>query len=118
MRSKVLIVEDEPLLRMLTIELVEEAGFEALEAEDADAAMALLEMTPGIDAMITDIDMPGSMNGLRLAAVVRDRWPPVAIIVVSGKQRPAASELPANSLFLQKPFDMGTMTEQLRTMMN
>ena len=77
MKSKILLVDDEPLLLMLGAEVVEEAGFEPLEARNADDAMRLLEKEPDIRILMTDIDMPGSMDGLKLAAAVRDRWPPV-----------------------------------------
>jgi CheY-like chemotaxis protein len=76
-QSVVLIVEDEPLLRMLAVEVVEEAGFVALEAGDAYEAVALLESRPDISVLFTDINMPGSMDGLKLAHAVRDRWPPI-----------------------------------------
>jgi two-component system, response regulator PdtaR len=71
-----LIVEDDPLLRMLAVELVEEAGFVALEAGNGDEAVSLLESRPDISLLFTDIDMPGGMVGLKLANTVRDRWPP------------------------------------------
>jgi len=78
----VLIVEDEWLLRMLAVEVVEEAGFVVLEAGDADEAVALLEARSDIALVFTDINMPGSMDGLKLAHAVRDRWPRVKILVV------------------------------------
>ena len=82
----VLVVEDEPLLRMLAVEVVEEAGFIAIEARDADEAVVLLESRSDITLLFTDINMPGSMDGLKLAHAVRNRWPPIKILVVSGKQ--------------------------------
>lgn len=95
----VLVVEDEPLLRMLAVEVVEEAGFIAIEAGDADEAVVLLESRTDITLLFTDINMPGSMDGLKLAHAVRDRWPPIKILVVSGKQQLQSSELPLNSCF-------------------
>ena len=83
----VLVVEDDPLLRMLAVEVVEEAGFIAIEARDADEAVILLESRTDIALLFTDINMPGSMDGLKLAHAVRDRWPPIKILVVSGKQQ-------------------------------
>lgn len=82
-----LVVEDEPLLRMLAIEVVEEAGFVAIEARDADEAVALLESRSDIALLFTDINMPGSMDGLKLAHAVRGRWPPIKILLVSGRVR-------------------------------
>ena len=83
----VLVVEDDPLLRLLAVETVEEAGCTAIEARDADEAVVLLESRTDITLLFTDIDMPGSMDGLKLAHAVRNRWPPIKILVVSGQQR-------------------------------
>ncbi len=116
MRDIVLVVDDEPLVRMLAVEVAEEAGFEVLEASNADEAVILLETVPGIRILMTDVDMPGSMDGLKLAAAVRDRWPPVEIIVVSGMQRPRIHELPERAIFFDKPYDIGKMLMQLQKM--
>ncbi|WP_113177719.1 response regulator [Rhizobium sp.] len=116
MRDIVLVVDDEPLVRMLAVEVAEEAGFEVLEASNADEAVILLETVPGIRILMTDVDMPGSMDGLKLAAAVRDRWPPVEIIVVSGMQRPRIHELPERAIFFDKPYDIGKMVMQLQKM--
>jgi DNA-binding NtrC family response regulator len=102
-KATVLIVEDEPLLRMLAANYLDDAGFETIEAADADEAVQILELGTDISVMFTDIDMPGSMNGLALAAAVRDRWPPVGIIVTSGKGEVRPGELPARSEFFSKP---------------
>ena len=112
----VLVVEDEPLLRMLAVEVVEEAGFIAIEARDADEAVILLESRSDITLLFTDINMPGSMDGLNLAHAVRDRWPPIKILVVSGKQRLQLSELPSNSCFLGKPYQASALVEELRSL--
>lgn len=114
----VLIVEDEPLLRELAVEFVEEAGFVALEAGDADEAVALLKARSDIAVLFTDINMPGSMDGLRLAHAVRDRWPPIKIIVASGRVRLKQSDLPPNSAFLEKPYHGKAMIAQLRSMVD
>ena len=112
----VLIVEDDALLRMLAVEIVEEAGFMAIEAADADEAITLLECRPDIALLLTDIDMPGSMNGLKLAHAVRNRWPPIKILVVSGQVRPRPSELPLDSRFLAKPYETAALVEGLRAL--
>jgi CheY-like chemotaxis protein len=114
-RPVVLVVEDEPLLRMLAVEVVEEAGFTAIEARDADEAVALLESCTDITLLFTDIDMPGSMDGLKLAHAVRDRWPPIKILVVSGKQRLQSSDLPSNSCFVGKPYRTSALVDELRS---
>jgi len=112
----VLIVEDDPLLRMLAVELVEEAGFVPLEAGNADEAVALLESHLDISLLFTDIDMPGSMDGLRLAHAVHDRWPPIKILIVSGKTRLPPSDLPSNSCFVEKPYQTGAIVSELRSL--
>lgn len=80
----VLVVEDETLLRMNIALSLEQEGFRVYEAENADQAIAVLEAHAEIGLMFTDIDMPGSMDGLKLATAVRNRWPPIKIIVTSG----------------------------------
>ena len=99
-----LVVEDEPLVRMLAVDILEDEGFEVVEASTAPAALALLEKRDNVSVLFTDIDMPGGMNGLELAKVVHERWPKVVIVVTSGVFRPAASTLPDDGVFLQKPY--------------
>jgi CheY-like chemotaxis protein len=103
-KAVVLVVDDEPLLRMAAIDLVEEAGFEAIQASSADEAILLLESRMDIRVIFTDIEMPGTMNGLLLAAAVRRRWPPIKIIIVSGRQSPAEADMPEGSVFFAKPY--------------
>lgn len=83
--ATVLVVEDEGLIRDLVAEDLQEAGFTVVVAKNADHAIAILEVRRDIHLLFTDIDMPGSMDGLKLAAAVRDRWPPVHIIITTGK---------------------------------
>jgi two-component system, response regulator PdtaR len=111
----VLIVEDDSLLRLLASVVVEEAGCVALEAADADEAVALLESRPDISLLFTDVNMPGSMDGLQLAHAVRSRWPPMKIIVVSAEARLQPCELPSSSSFIGKPYCPAAMVEQLRS---
>lgn len=112
----VLIVEDEPLLRELAVEVVEEAGFVTLEAGDGDEAIALLEARPDIAVLFTDVNMPGSMDGLTLAQKVRVRWPRIKILVASGLIRLKQSDLPSNSVFLEKPYRGEAVIAQLRAL--
>jgi CheY-like chemotaxis protein len=100
----VLVVEDDPLVRFNAVLMLEDAGFEVLEAPDADAAIELLETRSDITVIFTDIEMPGTMDGLKLAFAVRDRWPPVAIIIASGRIRPQPHEMPSRVTFLRKPY--------------
>lgn len=110
-KQVVLVVEDETLIRMHAADMIRDLGFEVIEAADADQAISLLESTSEISVVFTDIQMPGSMDGLRLVAVVRKRWPPVALLVTSGQFRPKAGDLPENTHFLPKPY----MVDELRT---
>lgn len=112
----VLVVDDDALLRMLAVEVVEEAGFLAIEARDADEAVAVLEYRTDIILLFTDLNMPGSMDGLKLAHTVRDRWPPIKILLVSGQQRLKPSDLPLNSCFVEKPYQASALVEELRSL--
>ena len=98
------------------LDLVEEAGFEQIEAVDADMAVAILESRTDIRVVFTDIDMPGSMDGLKLAASVRDRWPPIEIIITTAGLKPDISTLPARSVFLPKPIQPEDVITVLRKM--
>jgi len=113
----ILIVEDEALVRLAAFDLAVEAGHEALEASNADEAINILESREDIRLIFTDIDMPGTMDGLKLAAYVRNRWPPIKIVVASGKAVVEEGLLPAGSRFLSKPYRddtlLGTLTELL-----
>jgi DNA-binding NtrC family response regulator len=103
-RPVVLIVEDEVLIRMAALDIVRNAGFEPIEAANADQAIAILEARNDIRIVFTDINMPGSMDGLKLAAAVRGRWPPIDFIVTSGHHAPTAGDLPERGLFIRKPY--------------
>ena len=112
----VLIVEDEMLLRMRAVDIVESAGFTPIEAVDADDALALLESRADIELLFTDIQMPGSMNGLKLAHAVHARWPSIKIVLVSGQVTPTESEKPTDSRFFGKPLEVQQMIAALQGM--
>lgn len=112
-RPVVLVVEDEPLQRMMAVDLVEDAGFTAAEARDADEAVRILESRADICIVLTDIDMPGSMDGMMLAAAIRNRWPPIEIILVSGHVRDCKVMLPERGVFFSKPYNSRTLTKTL-----
>jgi two-component system, response regulator PdtaR len=113
-RQLVLVVEDEGLVRMNAVAMIEEAGFGVLEAADADEAIHILETRPDITVIFTDIEMPGSMNGIRLAHAVRDRWPPIKIIATSGHYGFREGDLPTGGRFLPKPYTLWQISEALR----
>jgi CheY-like chemotaxis protein len=98
----VLVVEDEVLIRNFVCEELVDAGFGVIQVGTADEAIAVLEARQDVHLVFTNIDMPGSMDGLKLAAAVRDRWPPVHIIITTGKERPLT--IPANALFIPKSY--------------
>ena len=110
----ILIVEDEFLLRMDSAEVIENAGFEVIEAANADEAIAILTARPDIHVVFTDIQMPGSMDGLKLARFVRDRWPPIKIVATSGLVRVEDDDLPAGSVFQRKPYHVAEVVAALR----
>jgi len=99
-----LVVEDEAFIRFAIIDELEDQGFIVYSAEDADEAIRSIETHPEIALVFTDIDMPGSMDGIKLAAFVRDRWPPIKIIVTSGRTNPKG-QLADDIPFFAKPYD-------------
>lgn len=113
-RPVVLIVEDEFLLRMDAVDMIEAAGFEAVEAANADQAIEILEARSDITVIFTDIQMPGSMDGLKLARAVRGRWPPIKIVATSGHVHVSEADLPDGGRFLPKPYSTVQVTGVLR----
>ena len=112
----VLVVEDEPFVRMQAVVIVEEAGYNVVEACNADEAIAILEMREDIRIVVTDIEMPGSMDGIKLARAIRDRWPPVELIVTSGRYRVRTDELPPRAKFMPKPYAPEVLITAIRTL--
>ena len=113
-RPVVLIVEDEFLLRMDAADMIEAAGFDVVEAGNADEAIEILESRPDITVIFTDIQMPGSMDGLKLARAVRGRWPPIKIIATSGHAYVGETDLPEGGRVLPKPYSPGQVAGVLR----
>ncbi len=110
----VLVVEDDAMIRMNAASIIEDAGFEVIEATNAYEAIVIMEARPDITVVFTDIEMPGSMNGLKLAFAVRDRWPPVTIIIASGRIKPRPEEMPTDVTFLRKPYSEAVVLEAVR----
>jgi CheY-like chemotaxis protein len=100
----VLVVEDELFARLHAINLVEDAGFTAVEASNSDEAIAILEARKDIRIVFTDIDMPGSMDGLKLAHAIRRRWPPIELVLTSGHFDIREDQLPERGRFFPKPY--------------
>src|SRR5471032_2758849 len=113
----VLVVEDEMMLRMRAVDIVEDAGFTAVEAVNADDALAILESRSDIELLFTDIQMPGSMDGLKLAYAVHERWPLIKIILVSGQLKLTDDDKPPESRFFGKPLGVKQMIAEMQDMM-
>lgn len=112
-RPVVLVVEDESFLRMNAVEMIEAAGFIALAAANADEAIQILENRDDIRVVFTDIQMPGSMDGLKLAQAVRGRWPPIEIVATSGRVMLGEDDLPARGRFVPKPYSAAQIAKTL-----
>lgn len=113
-RQVVLVVEDDPLLRMTAVDMVEDAGFDAIEAGGADEALEILETRPDVDVLFTDIDMPGSMDGVELAKCACRIDRPISIVLTSGNHILEDSMLPPHSVFFSKPYDFDKVTAVLK----
>lgn len=114
----VLIVEDEVLLRMNAVDMIQDAGFTVLEAANADEAIEILETRPDVRVMFTDIQLGGSMDGLKLARAVRGRWPPIKIVATSGHVDVQTSDLPDGGRFLSKPYSPAQIAATLRELVS
>ena len=117
-RPVVLVVEDEPLVRMDAADVLEQAGFEVIEAADARSAQEALERRSDIGVLFTDVQMPGAMNGLDLAWLVHDRWPRIGLVITSGHLRPEQQGLPDGAVFIAKPYAEQAPTTIIRTLLD
>ena len=113
-RDVVLIVEDEPIVRMSISDALLQAGFEVLASSTGDAALELIAVRPHLFALVSDIAMPGSINGYELAREVQRRWPHIGLVLVSGQMEPLKSHFPEGAFFLSKPFKASTLLRLLR----
>lgn len=114
--TAILVVEDDVLVRMVASDILTDAGFRVYEAHDACEAMTLLEARSDVRVVFTDWNMPGNIDGLGLARLVRKRLPEVGVLVTSGKMHPAPDELPAGVRFLAKPYRPSALIEEIRAM--
>jgi CheY-like chemotaxis protein len=110
----VLVVEDETLIRLDIVEQIAAAGFEVLEATNADEAILILETNLDVTIVFTDVDMPGSMDGIKLAQAVRGRWPPIKIVVASGHFKVRDEDMPAGGIFFGKPYNPSDVVRTLK----
>jgi CheY-like chemotaxis protein len=113
----VLVVEDETIIRIDIVACLKDEGFTVIEASSADEALEILAAEPAISLIFTDVDMPGSMDGLKLSMAVRDRWPPVKIIVTSGHRHLGENDLPPGSRFHAKPYDHSAITASMNELL-
>ena len=116
--KKLLLVEDEVFVRLVSSEFLSEAGYEVVEAESADEALHLLEVASEFHVMFSDIRMPGSMNGLELAKVVHERWPAIKILLTSGDTWPSRGEMPVSGQFLAKPYQVDVLQQRLANLLD
>jgi CheY-like chemotaxis protein len=115
-RLVVLVVEDEPMVRFDAIQSLEEAGFEVVDAYDADHALVSLEKRPDVRAVFTDVHMPGRLNGVELARLVHQRRPDVQVLVTSGVMRLSSDDLPEGGHFVPKPYDASQVAALIRNL--
>ncbi|UAK25250.1 response regulator [Sphingomonas nostoxanthinifaciens] len=113
MHRKVLLVEDETIVRLIGSDALSDAGYEVVEAGSADEAIRILEAIGEVQVLFTDIRMPGSMNGLELAKLVHDRWPTIKILLTSGDTFPPKDVIPDDGQFLPKPYKIETLAQKV-----
>ncbi len=110
----VLVVDDEAILRLVASDVLEENGFQVLEAENAKAALKMLAEFPGVRVLFTDINMPGALDGLDLAREVHMRWPAIKLVVTSGRAKPPDREWPDTGRFVPKPYSPDQLVQEIR----
>lgn len=115
---KVLVVEDEPILKMTAMDILEEAGFLVEGASDGREAMEIIQSTPDLHVLFTDVHMPGDMNGLMLARLVSREYPEMGLIIVSGRVAPQSREMPEGAVFVQKPYESKEIVSKILDLRN
>jgi CheY-like chemotaxis protein len=117
-KAVILVVEDTAIIRMSAVDLVQSAGYEALEASNADEAIRILESRTDIDLVFTDVQMPGTMDGIKLSHYIRNRWPPIKLIVASGKTILDESSLPEGSRYFSRPYSDHTIADAMAVLLS
>jgi CheY-like chemotaxis protein len=113
--GRALVVDDEVFVRMLVADVLDEAGYDVLEAHDAQAALVALKDAPDVRVLFTDINMPPGMNGLDLAEQVHRRWPGIGLVISSGYERPSDDQIVDGAVFIPKPFRPEDVVGAVRT---
>jgi len=116
-RPVVLLVEDELFVRMAAADALEDAGFEVIEAANAQAAQEILTDRDDVRVLFTDVKMPGPMDGLGLASLVRHRWPHILIVITSGHLKPESASLPDDAVFIAKPYSEKAPAVTIRSLL-
>ena len=117
-KTTILVVEDEALIRMVSADVLADAGYRVLEAQDADEAIEIMERADHVELLFTDIRMPGSMDGLELASFVHAHWPDVRLLVTSAHRSLSASEIPDDGRFVAKPYNLGRLVLEIRSLIS
>jgi two-component system, response regulator PdtaR len=112
-----LVVDDEMLVRMNGVMILEDAGYEVIDAASADEAIELLQNAPDVRLVFSDVDMPGSMDGVALARIIHQRWPHIRLLLTSGNHRLANSALPDHGRFISKPYTGETVVDQVGSLL-
>ena len=112
----VLLVEDEFLVRTVQVDILREADFWVLEAQDADEAFEMLKQRPEVKVVLTDVDMPGSLDGFEFARLVAQGWPEVGVLVISGKTAPSPGDIPPTAVFAPKPLRPAALVEKIQAL--
>ncbi|NML04157.1 response regulator [Sphingomonas sp. G-3-2-10] len=115
-KMTVLVVEDDALIRMHGVDILGDGGFHVLEAGNADDALVILSDGADVQLLFSDIDMPGSMNGLNLARVVCDRWPAIHLLLTSGQHGRLDGDLPGRARLVRKPWSSQSLLDRVRDM--
>ena len=114
----VLVAEDEVLVRMMTVDVLEEVGCAVIETANAQAALAVLDQRPDVQVLVTDVEMPpGPLNGIDLARLTREQFPHIGVVIVSGKVRPSPGDLPPGARFVPKPYSATKLTRVVQEVM-
>ena len=104
-------------MRLVQVDILREADFWVLEAQDADEAFAILKSRPEVKAVLTDVDMPGSLDGFEFARLVAQGWPKVKVLVISGKTAPSPGDMPRGAVFAPKPLRPAALVQQIQHML-